>query len=100
MASKKTVVVQFGEFNQIIQLDCTRSDVPEQKSTFIGDQSCIWRQDEANRSHHIANYAPGINSMPHLPHLGHRWGKTWEFVIKAWPHGSGKVGHLSINTLH
>ena len=36
-----------------------------------------------------------INSMPHLPHLGYGWGKHGGDVIQAWPHGSGKVGHLS-----
>ena len=36
-----------------------------------------------------------IKSMPHLPHLGHGLGKHGGHVVEAWPHGSGKMGHLS-----
>ena len=34
-ASKKTVAVQFGKFNRVIQLDCTCSDVSERGDMFL-----------------------------------------------------------------
>ena len=35
MASKKTVAVQFGDFNQVIRFDCSRSDVSEREALLL-----------------------------------------------------------------
>ena len=40
-----------------------------------------------------------INSMPQLPHLGHRWGKHGSLWLKPGPIGPGKVGAF-VNTVY